>query len=76
MLIGELSAQVGYTARLGWVEVELEPLVTGTEVVDLKAPMAFVTFVAKLTRRMLTFHVQVQCPESQLDHMAVELVGT
>ena len=46
MLIGKLPAEVGYASRLRWVEVELEPLMTGAEVVDLKAPMAFVAFVA------------------------------
>lgn len=49
MLVGELSAEVGDTARLGWVEVELEPLMTGAEVVDLEAPVALVAFVAEFT---------------------------
>lgn len=46
MLVRELSAEIGDAAGLGWVEVELEPLMAGAEVINLKAPVAFVTFVA------------------------------
>lgn len=34
---------------MGWVEVELEPLVPGAEVVDLEAPMTCIALVAKLS---------------------------
>ena len=47
MLVGELPAEIGDAARLGWVEVELEPLMAGAEVVDLEAPMAFVAFISE-----------------------------
>ena len=60
MLVRKLSAEVGYAARLRWVEVELKPLVTGAEVVDLKAPMAFAAFVAKFTESILALNGQVQ----------------
>ena len=47
MLVRKLSAEIGNTAWLGWVEVKLEPLMAGAEVIDLKAPVAFVAFVAE-----------------------------
>ena len=28
MLVGELSAEIGHAARLGWIQVQLEPLMT------------------------------------------------
>lgn len=47
MLVRKLSAEIGNATGLGWVEVELEPLMAGAEVIDLKAPVAFVTFVTE-----------------------------
>ena len=49
MLVGKLSAEIGHATRLGWIEVQLEPLVTGAEVVNLEAPMTLTTFVSELT---------------------------
>ena len=48
---------------------------TGAEVVDLKAPMAFVAFVAKLTGRILALVVQVGYPLSQLEYLAMGWIG-
>lgn len=64
MLVRELPAEVGYTARLGWVEVKLEPLMAGTEVVDLKAPVALITFVAEFTRSILEHDLSCELRES------------
>lgn len=49
MLVGELSAEIGHAAGLGWIEVQLEPLVARAEVVNLEAPMALTAFVSELT---------------------------
>ena len=48
MLVGELSTEVGYAARLRRIKVKLEPLVAKTVVVDLKAPSAVSILVPKL----------------------------
>ena len=55
MLVRELSAQIGNAAGLGRVEVELEPLMAGAEVVNLETPVAFIAFVAELTKFPLEF---------------------
>lgn len=53
VLVRILPAEIGDAAGLGWVQIELEPLMSGTEIIDLEAPVALIAFVSKLA----TFYV-------------------
>ena len=49
VLVGELTTQIRDSAALGGIQVEFEPLMAETVVVDLEAPLDLAIFVAKLT---------------------------
>ena len=53
MLIWVLPAQVRDPASLSGVEIELEPLMSRAEVVDLEAPVALVALIAKLSGNLI-----------------------
>ena len=47
MLVRVLLSKIADAARLGWIEVELEPLMPWAKVIDLKAPFTSIVLVAE-----------------------------
>ena len=56
MLVWELTTQVGDSTALRGIEVEFEPLMTETIVVDLETPFHLTLFVSELAGMSVSSH--------------------